>query len=196
MVENELFLNGLVRGRTVTENDSNSDDDQSNYETPATPSEEAGTPSGPELAGRGRRLGGYMIDTIIAFSVLVPIAYFNPGPLGVTMLDIVGTGSSEMSVEGSIWFLIIFMAINSYLLLTKGQTLGKWMLGIRIVDAESNGAATAVKLLGLRYVLVMLVAVIPLIGGLLGVVDFLFIFREDRRCVHDLIAGTKVVSNS
>jgi uncharacterized RDD family membrane protein YckC len=64
------------------------------------------------------------------------------------------------------------------------------------VDAASNGAPTAVKLLGLRYVLVMLVAVIPFIGGLLGVIDFLFIFREDRRCVHDLIAGTKVVSNS
>ena len=65
-----------------------------------------------------------------------------------------------------------------------------------IVDAASNGAATAVKILGLRYVLVMLVAVIPFIGGLLGVIDFLFIFRSDRRCVHDLIAGTKVVSNS
>jgi len=51
----------------VTENDSNSDDDQSNYETPATPSEEAGTPSGPELAGRGRRFGAYMIDWIIAW---------------------------------------------------------------------------------------------------------------------------------
>ena len=112
------------------------------------------------------------------------------------MLDLMRDATQQMSTEANIAFLIIFMAINSYLLLTKGQTLGKWMLGIRIVDAESNGAATAVKLLGLRYVLVMLVAVIPIIGGLLGVIDFLFIFREDRRCVHDLIAGTKVVSNS
>ena len=69
------------------------------------------------------------------------------------------------------------------------------MLCIRIVDVTSNGAATAVKLLGLRYVLVMLLGAIPIIGGLLGVIDFLFIFREDRRCVHDLIAGTKVGSN-
>ena len=180
----------------MSENDDNSGEDQSTDERPTTPSEEAGTPSGPELAGRGRRLGGYMIDTIIAFSVLVPIAYFNPGPLGVTMLDIVGTGSRQMSVEGSIWFLIIFMAINSYLLVTKGQTVGKWMLGIRIVDAASNGAATAVKILGLRYVLVLLVMAIPIIGNLLGLADALFIFRGDRRCAHDLIAGTKVVSNS
>ena len=180
----------------MSENDDNSGEDQSTDERPTTPSEEAGTPSGPELAGRGRRFGAYIIDSLIAGIVLVAVAYSNPGPLGVTMLDIVGTGGREMSVEGSIWFLIIFMAINSYLLLTKGQTLGKWMLGIRIVDAESNGAATAVKLLGLRYVLVMLVGAIPIIGGLLGLIDFLFIFREDRRCVHDLLAGTKVVSNS
>ena len=181
----------------MSENDNNSGDNQNTYETPATTSEEAGTPSGPELAGRGRRLGAYIIDTIIAGIVLVAVAYFNPGPLGITMLDLMRDPmTQQMSTTGSIAFVIIFMAINSYLLLTKGQTLGKWMLGIRIVDAESNGAATAVKLLGLRYVLVMLVAVIPIIGGLLGLIDFLFIFREDRRCVHDLIAGTKVVSNS
>ena len=181
----------------MSESNNDSGDDQRTYETPATTSEEAGTPSGPELAGRGRRLGAYIIDTIIAGIVLVAVAYFNPGPLGITMLDIVRDPmTQQMSTAGSIAFVIIFMAINSYLLVTKGQTLGKWMLGIRIVDAASNGAATAVKLLGLRYVLVMLVAVIPFIGGLLGLIDFLFIFREDRRCVHDLIAGTKVVSNS
>ena len=181
----------------MSENDDNSGEDQSNYETPATTSEEAGTPRGPELAGRGRRLGAYIIDTIIAGIVLVAVAYFNPGPLGVTMLDIMRDPTTQqMSTAGSIWFLIIFMAINSYFLVTKGQTLGKRMLGIRIVDAASNGAATAVKLLGLRYVLVMLVMAIPIIGQLLGLADALFIFRSDRRCVHDLLAGTKVVSNS
>ena len=181
----------------MSENDDHSGEDQSNYETPATTSEEAGTPSGPELAGRGRRLGAYIIDTIIAGIVLVAVAYFNPGPLGVTMLDIMRDPTTQqISTAGSIWFLIIFMAINSYFLVTKGQTLGKRMLGIRIVDAASNGAATAVKLLGLRYVLVMLVMAIPIIGQLLGLADALFIFRSDRRCVHDLLAGTKVVSNS
>ena len=187
----------------MSEDDNNSGDDQSTYETPVTTAEETGTTSGPELAGRGRRLGAYMIDTTIAFIVLAVFAALN---LGISLEDLTRAPilvvegplpmAQEMSTAGSIWFLIIFMAINSYLLVTKGQTLGKLALGIRIVDAASNGAATAVKLLGLRYVLVMLVAVIPFIGGLLGLIDFLFIFREDRRCVHDLIAGTKVVSNS
>ena len=181
----------------MSDNDDHSDAGESTSETPATMSHEADTPGGPELAGRGRRLGAYMIDVIIAGIVLVAVAYFNPGPLGVTMLDVVRDPmTQQMPTAGSIWLLIIFMAINSYLLVTKGQTLGKWMLGIRIVDAASNGAATALQLLGLRYVLVMLVQAIPMIGQLLGLIDALFIFRGDRRCVHDLIAGTKVVSDS
>jgi uncharacterized RDD family membrane protein YckC len=28
---------------------------------------------------------------------------------------------------------------------------------------------------------------------ILPLLDALFIFRQDRRCIHDLIAGTKVV---
>ena len=178
----------------MSENDDNSGGDQSTYETPTAPSEEAGTPSGPELAGRGRRLGAYLIDLIIAGIVLGVLAVLN---LGISLEDLARDPmTQQMSTAGGIAYLVIFMVINGYLLVTKGQTLGKLVLGIRIVDAGSNGAATAVKILGLRYVLVMLVGAIPIIGGLLGLIDFLFIFREDRRCVHDLIAGTKVVSNS
>ena len=178
----------------MSENENNSGGDQSTYETPTAPSEEAGTPSGPELAGRGRRLGAYLIDLIIAGIVLGVLAVLN---LGISLEDLARDPmTQQMSTAGGIAYLVIFMVINGYLLVTKGQTLGKLALGIRIVDAVSNGAATAVKILGLRYVLVMLVGAIPIIGGLLGLIDFLFIFREDRRCVHDLIAGTKVVSNS
>jgi uncharacterized RDD family membrane protein YckC len=177
----------------MSENENNSGGDQSTYETPTAPSEEAGTPSGPELAGRGRRLGAYLIDLIIAGIVLGVLAVLN---LGISLEDLARDPmTQQMSTAGGIAYLVIFMVINGYLLVTKGQTLGKLALGIRIVDAVSNGAATAVKILGLRYVLVMLVGAIPIIGGLLGLIDFLFIFREDRRCVHDLLAGTKVVSN-
>ena len=137
----------------MSDNDDHSDAGESTSNTPATTAQEADTHGGPELAGRGRRLGAYVIDMIIAGIVLAAVAYLNPGPLGVTMLDIVRDPTTQqMSTAGSIWFLIIFMAINSYLLVTKGQTL--------------------------------------------GLIDVLFIFRSDRRCVHDLIAGTKVVSNS
>jgi len=34
---------------------------------------------------------------------------------------------------------------------------------------------------------------VPMIGNVFTIVNYCFIFRADRRCLHDLIAGTKVV---
>lgn len=34
---------------------------------------------------------------------------------------------------------------------------------------------------------------IPFLAALPSLIDVLFIFRKDRRCVHDLIAGTQVM---
>jgi hypothetical protein len=34
---------------------------------------------------------------------------------------------------------------------------------------------------------------IPGVGRWMPLIEILFIFGEERRCVHDLIAGTKVV---
>jgi hypothetical protein len=35
--------------------------------------------------------------------------------------------------------------------------------------------------------------VVPYLGAIFHMVDCLTIFREDRRCLHDHIAGTRVV---
>ena len=50
------------------------------------------------------------------------------------------------------------------------------------------------KLIGLRYLPLMVVSVIPIpLIQIAGLIDALFIFRADRRCVHDLMAGTRVI---
>ena len=36
-------------------------------------------------------------------------------------------------------------------------------------------------------------SMVPMLGGFASLVDALCIFREDRRCIHDLIAGTRVI---
>jgi len=38
-----------------------------------------------------------------------------------------------------------------------------------------------------------LIEQVPLFGGLFWIVDVCLIFGEERRCLHDYIAGTKVV---
>ena len=35
---------------------------------------------------------------------------------------------------------------------------------------------------------------VPFVGGLVSLVDALLIFRDDRRCLHDEIADTIVVT--
>ena len=45
----------------------------------------------------------------------------------------------------------------------------------------------------LRHVVVMLITHIPVVGVLIWLADILFIFRCDKRCLHDHLAGTRVV---
>lgn len=75
-----------------------------------------------------------------------------------------------------------------YLMSTRGQTLGKKWLGIKMVDLHGQNPGF-VRAVVLRSVVNGLLGFVPLYS----LVDVLFIFRQDRRCVHDLLAGTKVV---
>ena len=182
----------------MSENDNNSGDDQSTYETPATTSEEPGTPDGPELAGRGVRLGAYLVDSLIlaiVFLVVVASGFW------MTFDDIIQMGtlpSTNDVLQVMMVFAVVFMVINGYLLVMRGQTVGKLMLGIRIVDSATGGKVSAAKVLGLRYIVFFGLQIIPVFGmrELVSFFDAVFIFRDDRRCLHDLLAGTKVVSNS
>jgi len=95
-------------------------------------------------------------------------------------------------VVSAIYGFIAFSLIHSYLLHVGGQTIGKKALGIKIVSV-SHENVPVFKILGLRYLPISLVSIIPILGQILPLVDVLFIFRDDRRCVHDLIAGTCVI---
>ena len=67
------------------------------------------------------------------------------------------------------------------------------MLKIKIVDLQGRKPSFG-RLAGLRYLPMQLVNMIPFVGGLIALVNVLMIFRSDRRCGHDLIAGTRVVN--
>jgi uncharacterized RDD family membrane protein YckC len=45
----------------------------------------------------------------------------------------------------------------------------------------------------LRNWISKLIGSVPYLGTVFHLADCLFIFREDRRCIHDHIAGTRVV---
>lgn len=57
-------------------------------------------------------------------------------------------------------------------------------------DAQHAGFVKAVLL---RAFVNGLIGAIPFVGFIYGIVDILSIFRSDRRCYHDQLAGTQVI---
>jgi uncharacterized RDD family membrane protein YckC len=93
-----------------------------------------------------------------------------------------------------VWFIVgevIFLAVQGWLLFNRQQTIGKWLLGMKIVGMEQNAVPVG-KLYGLRYLLFHVLAQVPGVN-LIMLIDPLMIFRGDRRCLHDLLAGTQVI---
>lgn len=84
---------------------------------------------------------------------------------------------------------LALLVVQVVMVTKRGQTLGKKLVGIRIVlkDTQENGGFVVNVLK--RGFLNGLLSLIP--GYFL--VDCLFVFRGDRRCLHDMIAGTVVI---
>lgn len=165
-------------------------DDKNPYLTPdQTTDNNALGESEIPLASRWARLGGILIDALIGIAVSLPVVYAlglwdklttqTINPLDVVLFTVIG--------------FILYLAIHGYLLATRGQSIGKWLLNTRIVDKESNNILPLWKVMTLRVLPVSIVSQIPVLGGLLSLADGLFIFGKEKRCIHDYIAGTKVV---
>jgi len=101
--------------------------------------------------------------------------------------------TGTLVVVAACW--LYFLSVMAYQMVglsRRGQTVGKRAMKIGIVklDGSKPGFLHAVLL---RALVNGLPGAIPVVGVLYPLIDFLFIFRADRRCVHDLIAGTRVV---
>lgn len=120
---------------------------------------------------------------VLAFIVDVAILY-------VPVILNVALGRPAYFPDWAAGWLVIAVAIAQLVLLGKtGATAGKHLVKIRVVDAATGKKASAVRLVLVRSVLnsffYLFVPYVP--------VDFAFLFRPDRRCVHDLLARTMVV---
>ncbi|MEJ2620043.1 MAG: RDD family protein [Candidatus Thiodiazotropha sp.] len=141
------------------------------------------------LASRGSRLLAILIDALIGMLLAIPFWLLTGS------WDYVKNGQQlpfSYTVMGVIYGFIGFALVHYYFLNKNGQTIGKTVLGIKIVALDNN-LTGANHLLLKRYLPMSIVSAIPVAGSLLMLVDSLFIFRKNKRCVHDLIAGTKVV---
>jgi uncharacterized RDD family membrane protein YckC len=142
------------------------------------------------LASLGKRLGGLIIDIVAVCVIVVPIMLLT-GLFrgGFTHLDV----SMGRRVIYGCLTIGVWLVLNYRLLAEKGQTIGKKVVGTRIVDLQ-GGLPPVGKLIALRYLVPWLAGTIPYLGGLFSLADALFIFGAERRCIHDHLAGTRVVN--
>ena len=138
--------------------------------------------SGLELASRGRRLAGSLIDAFIYFAVMLAIA---------TIFSVSFTSQTDFE-KAALMVLPLPLLIQGYFLATRGQSVAKIILGTRILRPDGSPVGAA-RIVGLRLVLPLLIGIIPVIGGIFSFFNPLMIFRESRRCLHDDIADTIVV---
>ena len=124
----------------------------------------------------------------------------------VTLLVILATGVLEhaedyanvgqTAVNAALCGLPAYLILNGWLLWTRGQTAGKAAMSLMIVDHQTGNCASLWKLLFVRALIPVVVIAVGFIWELLWLlvlIDFCFIFRKDQRCLHDWIAGTRVV---
>jgi uncharacterized RDD family membrane protein YckC len=149
----------------------------------AAPLEDSGVV---ELADRGTRLGAAILDGLLYVAVALP---------GIFM-----SGGFSLYDWAIVLPVLALAIVQWYLIASRGQTVAKGWLRIRIVkmDGSPCGFLNGVVLrswvmqliaVGAAYV----VGTLQVSADPIGILDALFIFGAERRCLHDLIAGTKVV---
>jgi uncharacterized RDD family membrane protein YckC len=147
-----------------------------------------------ELATLAQRFQAAVLDKIV-----FPTIMLVPFILGFDLLNLSAgidenfTISFATQVKVSLLEILLFMALNSYLLKEYGQTLGKRIVGIAVVG-ENGQRLSLQDIILKRYLPFWAIAYLPILGFVITVSNFLAIFRGDkRRCLHDDLAKTLVV---
>lgn len=141
------------------------------------------------LASRWKRLWASLLDGLIMTIITLPVMYFTGG---VQALVQGAKPATAYSIMMGIFGLIVFILLNGKLLINNGQTIGKKILGIKITTLNGNLPKLKEHLLK-RYAVFFIPGQIPFVGQIFAIINVLFVFGKQKRCIHDLVAGTRVV---
>jgi uncharacterized RDD family membrane protein YckC len=155
-------------------------------------------------ASRGARFLAILIDGLlpaaigigIAAAVAIP-AYQNYKQAHVPGIEPPPLGSGNHMTMTWAYLaglaLLAFFVYSAVLVHRFGQTVGKRMMGIRVVRTDGSRVGFG-RFIFLRWLPLFVVGFIPVIGFVSSLLDPLLIYRDTRQCLHDNIADTKVVT--
>lgn len=137
-----------------------------------------------ELAEAGTRFVANLVDSLVWavpwFGASLLQFLFKDSPIAVVLML-----TGVLAALG-------LLGYQAYLVSESGQSIGKRMMGIRTVRVDGSRASLG-RIIFLRNVVPSLIGSLC---GLFGLIDALFIFGDQRRCLHDMIADTIVVKVS
>ncbi len=158
------------------------------------------------LAERSQRFYAFFIDAIFSFGISFVIPLF---------FSLFSVKSGNIV---SIISLLIVIIVQGNFLIKDGQTIGKRLISIRIIDSSTLQVPSIRNIFIIRYLMIWQIPnflsvffinddsfqfnsstqsfstsenVISFVA-LLVLVQTLLIFRSDRRCGHDILSGTVV----
>ncbi len=152
-------------------------------------------------ASYGKRLLAVAVDLFLFFLIfsfllrfwdLIPAPNPDMQVMEAEMMKKLTDLSNTQRMVLAFWPMINFFVLHSFWLYQYGQTIGKKIMGIAIVTLDNRKPAFF-PLITQRYFSQWLLGVVPMIGMMLRLADILLVFRSDKRCLHDLIAHTKVI---
>lgn len=137
-----------------------------------------------ELADRAARFWANLVDNSL---ILLPLL---GGGAAEALLKDAHLPRGIFSAAGMMLMLGV-LAYQAYLS-KNGQSIGKRMRRIRVVRND-GGPASPMQIIVMRNLLPAAVTALMPFGQFLSIIDYAMIFGDERRCLHDLIANTKVV---
>ena len=153
-----------------------------------TDGSDQGAPSPYPLATRMQRLAAAILDDFIALLLLLPVfGYYDV----FRYMETEGGIPMNLIININIYAFVFFLLVHGYLLYNYGQTIGKRVMGIAISTMDYQ-VPSFNRMIALRYVPFRIAGLIPGLN-VLPLVSVLFIFRQDKRCLHDLLADTQVI---
>lgn len=140
------------------------------------------------LSSRGKRFAGALIDSFFLMVAAAP---------GFILFMVAADGNNdEASAVSAVGLALMILGlfavgvVNWVMITRSGQSIAKRMLGMRIVRVDTGGLPGFVNGVVLRS---WVPTLINQACNLFSLIDALWIFNEERRCIHDLIAQTVVI---
>ena len=88
-------------------------------------------------------------------------------------------------------YIIIMLGIQAFMLTKSGQSIGKKLTKIKIVDAENGEKVSLMRVFTLRSFIFIILNM--LFMPLITIIDHVFALSEKRQTLHDKLAKTKVI---